>query len=255
MDYLVYLFLNDLIHIEEETRFINGKEEVCLIIPTRTNQIKRTNRGRWLMIFNLAECKPNAKMITHDVQLMYIHHEDIAKHKLSGVHDRTARMGRVYVRDKSPEKKIDRSNKSTDINCFGRIVISDIPTSLIFKNVENDKRYVTHLVFKGYGESNRIYTGFLCIDDIPPHDLFTDLETGKKYIEVVFKKLPILDTYMNTHQLIIAKKDGSEIEIGRFKEWIKDNPTSTPDKNANEEEHTTTITPRPVPKSIDGIKF
>lgn len=252
----MYLFLSHLPYVEEEVRHINGREEVCLIIPTKTNQLKRGRQGNWIMLCRLAELAPNAKMQTHDVQLSYLNEADLQKSLTFGYHKRTAHMGRVYEHDRTPEKKIDRTNRTTDINVYGSIILSDIPKNVIFANAENQKRYVTNLVMRNVSDYSVIYTGTICVDDIPKQDILTDSNTGKKYINVRFIKLHELDTYMNTHQLIIAKADGSEIEIGRFKEWRNENGWRQP----------RTYTPpapdtfRPgnqkqSPDEINGIKF
>ncbi len=258
MDYLAYLFLSHLPHIEEEVRYIDGKEQVCLIIPTETNQIKRGKQGNWLMIMFLTARDANAKMITHDLRLMYLTEEACIRSRKLGYHNRTSHLGRVYVHDRTPSKKIDRTNNFTDIKCDGAIILSDIPKELIFHNAENNKRLVQGVTFKKIDSDDTIYTGSLCIDDIPPADIKTDRDTGKKYVLARFIKLPSLDVYMNTHTLIVAKDDNSMIEIGRFKEWTKVGnkeiaPKVTPSER--DEEHQTTINQRPPIDSIDGIKF
>lgn len=227
---------------------------MCLIIPTTTNQIKRGKQGNWLMMTRLAELPPNARMQTHDLQLSYLTEDELQKSLACGYHDRTAHLGRVYAHDRTPSKKIDRSNKSSDIRCDGVIVLSDIPKRLIFRNAENDKRYVESLTFKAYGDDSVIYTGAICIDDIPSGYILTDPGTGKKYVKTRFKKMKSLDTYMNTHHLVIAGPSGAEIEIGRFKEWSRTDIRPIQDAQ-QKEEHDTTVTPRPTPKSIDGMRF
>lgn len=253
MNYLCYLFLSHLPYVEEEVRFIDGKEQPCLIIPTESNQIKRGKQGKWLMIVQLRACKANAKMITHDVGLMYLKDNCLKSDKASGRYDKTMRMGRVYVHDCSPWKKIDRTNRSTPLICDGMLVLSDIPKELIFTNSDNARKYVSNLTFHSVSDTNTIFTGSVCIDDIPLRYIKTDRQTGKRWVRTKFCKLDKLDTYMNTHKLVIVTDNGGEIEIGRFKEWVKDGvqKIALPD----EQEHLTTVNPRVVPKSIDGIKF
>lgn len=255
MNYLCYMFLSDLPMVLEEYRFIDGKEQPCLIIPTATNQIKKGNRGDWLMIFRLAECPPNPKQQTHDIQLTYLNPDDLQKSMASGRNKRTMRMGRVYEHDRTPSKKLDRTNRNTDTECVGTIILSDIPKKLLHEKKNTGKRYLTGLRFSRYGDTATVYTGFICVDDIPKNYILTDTETGKKYIRAWFRKLERLDTYMNTHHLVIEGAEGTEIEIGRFKEWVKAETSGTPNPPAPQgPEHTTTINPRP-PMSVDGIKF
>ena len=67
------------------------------------------------MMTRLAELPPNARMQTHDLQLTYLTEEELQKSYKYGYHRRTAHLGRVYVHDLTPEKKVDRSNKASDI--------------------------------------------------------------------------------------------------------------------------------------------
>lgn len=254
MTFLAYVFLSHLPLVMEETRVVEGKEQKCLIIPTETNQIKRGKQGNWMMILRLAEKDLNARMQTHDVQLMYLNEDYIKKYRANGIHDRTMRMGRVYVHDRTPSKKLDRTNDASDLLCDGVIILSDIPKDMIFRNDENDKRYVSNLTFKNLQNDNTIHTGFICIDDIPRQMILTDPQTGKKYVNVRFKKLDKLDTYMNTHILVATNKEGSEIEIGRFKEWSKIGGAPSNPSKTEESQHNTTVVPR-IPQSIDGYRF
>lgn len=256
MNFLCYVFLSHLPYVEEETRFIDGKEQRCLIIPTESNQIKRGKQGNWLMILRLAEKDLNPRMQTHDIQLVYLSKKYIDEYRGNGIHDRTMRMGRVYAHDRTPSRKIDRTNRSADIMLEGAFKLSDIPKQMIFRNSENDKRYISGLTIKSLSSLSTVYTGTVCLDDIPSSMIVTNQETGKKYVNIRFKKLDLLDTYMNTHVLVITGADGSEIEIGRFKEWINTDGKQTPPSTATPEEiHNTGVNQRQTPQEIDGIKF
>ena len=161
-------------------------------------------------------------------------------------------MGRVYEHDRTPSKKLDRTNNARDIDIRGDICLSDIPHELIFSNAENAKKYISNLTFKGVYDSNFIYTGSICLSDIPKEDRWQDPNTGKKYVSVRLVKLKTLDTYMNTHTLIIARQDGTEIEIGKFKEWKRDGyiPPQNPQNPIHPSEP-----PKNVPDTLNGIKF
>ena len=206
-----------------------------------------------MSIFRLAELPPNERMQTHDLQLTYLTPEDLQKSYDFGYHRRTAHMGRVYEHDRTPEKKLDRTNNASDVRLDGVIILSDIPKDLIFRNAENAKRYIQGLTIRGISDNGIIYTGSICIDDIPRQDIQTDPNTGKKFISTRFIKLPALDTYFNTHQLIITRPNSDDVvEIGRFKEWRKEGyvPTSAP-------QYPTPPSPpeRNIPDEISGIKF
>lgn len=256
MNYLAYLFLSHLPYVEVENRLINGKEEPCLIIPTKTNQIKKGKQGNWMMMCRLAELPANERMQTHDIQLSYLTEEELQKSYDFGYHKRTAHMGRVYEHDRTPSKKLDRTNNASDVRLDGIIILSDIPKDLIFRNGENAKRYIQGLTIRGTPDNGIIYTGSICVDDIPRQDIQTDPNTGKKFISIRFIKLPILDTYFNTHQLIIARPNSDDIiEIGRFKEWRKEGyvPTSAPQQYPTPPN--TGVNQRNTPSEINGIRF
>lgn len=251
MNYLAYLFLNHLYSVTEEIRFVDGKEQPCLVIPAESNQLKRGKRGNWLMVLRLREKPPNASMKTHRLELVVLNRSEVERMRSLGILDRANDVGHVYAIDNSPEKKIDRTNNATDIVCKGVIVLDDIPTDLIIRNSNSGKRYVNGLRFEPCSNIYIIYTGAICVDDIPKEHIMLDASTGKKYINVTFKRMPALDLYMNTHHLVITCH-GSEIEIGRFKEWVKSGGVA--EDSIPKESHNTTINPRP-PISIDGIRF
>ena len=232
MNYLLYLFVSHLPMVLEEKRLIEGKEETCLILPVKANQIKKGKQGNWMMMCRLAECEPNERMQTHDVQLSYLTEEEVQKSYDFGYHKRTARMGRVYEHDRTPEKKIDRTNHATDIRIDGVIELSDIPKSAIFVNAENAKSYLSNLTLRSLCDDGIIYTGSICITDIPKDDIQTNPNTGKKFINVRLLMMKQFDTYFNTHVLVIARPDGrNDIEIGRFKEWHREGHIPPPQSN------------------------
>ena len=211
-----------------------------------------------MMMCRLAELPPNERMQTHDIQLSYLTPEDLQKSYDFGYHKRTAHMGRVYEHDRTPEKKIDRTNNARDIDLRGDICLSDIPRDLIFTNAENAKKYIANLTFKSVSDDGIIYAGAICVSDIPDKDIWQDKDTGKKYVSVRLIRLKMLDTYMNTHQLIIARQDGSEIEIGRFKEFHRNGYIPNNDKSNtdySDEIHNTSVNQRETPTEIGGFRF
>ena len=253
MDYLAYVFVSKMPLVLERTEIIDGKEEVCLVLPTRQNQLKKGKQGNWYFICRLAECEPNERMQTHEIQLTYVNPEELQKSYDFGYHKRTAHMGRVYEHDRTPSKKLDRTNNATDIRLDGIIVLSDIDKSLIFRNGENNKRYLSNLTFRGLnGNDGRIFTGSICIDDIPHSDIQINSENGKKFINVRLRKMEKLDTYFNTHELVIARDNGVCVQIGLFKEWRKDGyvPTNAPLPSIHPSEPQ-----KNIPESLNGIKF
>lgn len=255
MDFIAHFFWNHMISISQEVRMIDGKEEVCLIVPTKTNQIKRGKHGDWLSTFRMVAEPPNAEMITHTLQLGYLNYDEVKQAKKMHVYDRTQKLGRVREHDRTPSKKIDRTNHASDIMLDGIIVLSDIPKDLIFREGHNRKRYISKLAFRCLnGNDGMIFTGSVCIDDIPRDCIETNLHNGKKFIKARLKKMEHLDTYFNTHELVIARPDSEDvISIGLFKEWRKEGyvptnePLSYPEVPNNNQ--------RDLPSEINGIRF
>ncbi len=250
MNYIAYLSLNRLPYVEEEIRLVNGEEQVCLIIPTKINQLKKGKTGNWLITLRLSEKPPNEELITHTVQLGYLNWDEVDKARQTGYYNQTQRMGRVRVHDRTPSKKVNRVNNASDIECCGTIILSDIPKCLIFRNGENDKRYVKLVKLQSVTDDTIVYLGTICVDDIPRDAIQTESCTGKKFINTFFCKLERLDAYMNTHKLVIVRKEGAEIEIGRFREFRKDGGSGP----ILQQERISTANPQP-PEEINGIRF
>lgn len=221
MDYIAHFFWNELVYTEQEIRTINGKEEVCLIVPTKTNQMKKGSQGNWLSTFRLSAVQPNADMITHEIQLGYLNYDEVGKAKKMGVYNKTQRLGRVREHDRTPSRKIDRHNsRATDLISDGAICLDDIPKEMILHNRHTDRNYLKCTFRRKGRDGTAIFTtGAICLDDIPKECIITNPHTGKRNVRCRFKRSEYMDTYYNTHELVCIMPDGSEIEIGRFREW------------------------------------
>jgi hypothetical protein len=57
------------------------------------------------------------------------------------------------------------------------------------------------------------------LNSILATDIIVDKKTGYRNVPCVFKKLEMSDPFFNTHILCVTQPDGSEIEIGRFREF------------------------------------
>lgn len=223
MDFIAHFFWDKLIYTEEEIRVINGKEEVCLIIPTKTNQLKKGKQGKWLSTFRIIAVPPNEEMITHEVQLGYLNYNEVDKAKKMGAYGRTQLLGRVREHDRTPSKKVNRDNSmATDLIVDGAICLDNIPDELLIRNPDINK-YFFKCTFKRKGnDGTAIFsTGTICIDDIPQQCIVVNPHTGKRNVRCRFKRSEYMDTYYNTHELVCIMQDGSEIEIGRFREWTQ----------------------------------
>ena len=251
---MAVLFLSHLAHVTEEVRFVDGIEQPCLVIPTVTNQIDKGRTGNWMLHFIFKEQPPNPKGYTHIMQLIYKTPKHTAEAKRKGIWKPTMRMGRLYEHLKTKELTIDRTNHATDIRLDGILVLSDIPKRRLRLNKNTGKRLLENLTIKSFNDDRIIYTGAVCVDDIPKDRIKTNPDNGKKYVHVRFKKMERFDAHENTHRLILVSDNGSELEIGLFKEWVKDGRQSTP-PNPENEIHDTGVNQRQTPESIDGHRF
>lgn len=209
--------------MESEVRMVNGKEEVCLIIPTKTNQLKKGKRGNWLSTFRIVAVPPNEEMTTHEIQLGYLNYDEVDKAKKMGVYNTSQRLGRVREHSRDNFKKIDRDNsKATDIVVDGAICIDNIPDELLVHNPQTNKYYLRCTFRRKGNNGTAIFaTGTICIDDIPDECIVANPHTGKRNVRCRYKRSEFMDTYYNTHELVCIMSDGSEIEIGRFREWTQ----------------------------------
>lgn len=236
-----------------ESRIIDGKEQTCLILPVDDNQIIRGKWGNWVMRLHLYEIPPNPDRISHKAGLVWNDRQTAKKWDRDGTMERVLNLGRVRPHIKEQIPKVDKGNNAEDIPLCGEIILSDIPKGLIYKNFQNKMRYVHNMRVKSLRDDGKVWLGSICVDLIPRHLILEYPDSGKKYIRVRFKKLIKLDNYMNTHILVIDTKDGSEIEIGRFREFRKDGEV-VKSEFPPEEIHDTPVNQR-QPESIDGLKF
>lgn len=259
MQYIAHLFLSHLPYVEEEVRIVNGREEKCLILPTKTNQLKKGKRGNWIMVLRLNEEPPNEELTTHTLQLGYLNYDEVDKAKKMGVYKNSQRLGRVREHDRTPSKKVNRDNsKAIDLISDGAICLDNIPDELLVRNPQNKKYYLKCTFRRKGNDGTAIFsTGAVCIDDIPHECIITNPRTGKRNVRCRFKRSKFMDTYYNTHELVCVMSDGSEIEIGRFREWTK--ATNTQKRIAqfqskeNPPSQTTTVPMPETPKRNDNI--
>ena len=251
-------------YVETEVRYIEGQEQVCLIIPTKKNQLKKGKRGNWIMTMRLHEEPPNEDLITHTLQLGYLNYDEVDKARKMGYYNQSQRIGRVreYGSDPSNKKNYDNSN-AVEIISDGAICLDNIPNELLTRNSQNNKYYLKCTFKRKGNDGTAIFaTGVICVDDIPPECIVTNPRTGKRNVRCRFKKSERMDTYYNTHELVCIMQDGSEIEIGRFREWVQAAKTQAriaqfqADENPQSPEAKTTETNKSNDNLvIDGLKL
>lgn len=175
------------------------------------------------MTMRMSEVPPNEDLITHDLQLGYINYEEVDKAKKMGHYKQSQRIGRVREHDRTPSKKVNRDNsKAIDLISDGAICLDNIPDEMLLRNPNTGKCYIKCTFRRKGKDGTAIFsTGAICIDDIPQECIITNPRTGKRNVKCRFKRSEYMDTYYNTHELVCVMSDGSEIEIGRFREWAQ----------------------------------
>lgn len=254
MIYFAFFNIGRLQDVTEEVRFVHGKEQVCLVIPTDTNQMYKGRNGEWNMQLCLYDKYANDKGRSHIIQLQFRNMEDMRKAQAEGWWKRLNHLGNVYPEIKAP--KVDRENRAKKIEFHGYLSLSDIPQHLITTHSISKKKYLTNVTITDPTDPNTIYSGSICLSEILVQFRYRSSETGKYYAKIVFKTSDKLDYSMNTHVIYATDKNGTMIEIGRLKEWRKDIPVPVDNKESPQPSppNSAENTPR-TPKSIDGMKF
>lgn len=254
MRYFAFFNIGRLHGVTEELRFVQGKEQVCLVIPTQTNQMYKGRNGEWNMQLNLFDGLSNDKGRSHILQLQFRNMDEMRKAKAEGWQPIVNNLGNVYPEVKAP--KVDRTNHCANIELHGYLSLSDIPQRLVTEHRATKKKYLKNVQVADPTDPNIIYTGAICLTDVLQQFRLKSPETGKLYVKVIFKTSDKLDYGMNTHVIYATDGKGTKIEIGRLKEWRKDQPVLV-EKKDNPQTMPNPVAqnnPRP-PRSIDGMKF
>lgn len=222
-------------------------------MPVDDNQFRKGKRGEYYLSLMMQEAPPNPKGHSHTLAMRWKDNDSLDKAYKTGIYRYTRRMGVVRPYEKEKVKEVRDQNYVEDIEFVGEIVLSDIPKKQFWRHRLSKKWFIPYLKFKSKYDDAKIWTGSICISEIPENHILEYPDSGKKYVKVRFKKMDKLDIYMNTHTLIIDAKDGSEIEIGRFREWKKQGEV-VKNEMPPQEIHDTPVNQR-TPESIDGLRF
>lgn len=154
---------------------------------------------------------------------------------------------------------IDRTNNGVDILAKGAIGLDSIKADMITVNPSNGLKFVKCIFRTKTTDGTPIFCGgSVRLSDINESDIVINPRTGRRNVPCVMRKLPKMDMFYNTHELVILKPDGSEIQIGLFKEFknateiqkrvVSHLPPSEPQEQEKEPS-------KDIPDSIDGFKF
>lgn len=254
MNFNAFFFIERLYGVTEELRYVDGQEQVCLVIPTVPNQIYKGRTGGWYMQLFIHSTEMNEKGRSHFLRLQFRDMDGVRKAKREGWFNQVNNLGNVYPNIVLP--KIDWTNRSQKIELHGYLNLSDIPAQLIRTERANNKKYLQNVKIMDPSDANIIYVGSICLTDIMPKFRYRDSNSGKYFTKVIFKTSDRLDYGMNTHLIYATDNNGSMIEIGRLREWRKDQPVPVEKReNPQAPPNPTAQNNQRPPRSIDGMKF
>lgn len=211
-DYFGTFFISKLPFCFEKLEMVNGVEKTCLVIPYDEAQMGRTRNGSVFLKLKLNQLDPNAQLRSHKIRLGYRDYNEVNKAKQLGYYDTANNLGYLYVRADGDGKdaKVDYTNNMTQIFCDGK----------------------------------------LFLDSIQREDIKVDPMTGRKYIDFSFRKTPKLDSFGNSHEVIVRTEYG-EHQIGLAKELRdKDGWFSQPSENTQQPNEN-----KQTPSEYDGYKW
>lgn len=216
MDFFGRVTLSSLPFVTERREVVNGKEQVCLLIPTEEAQLKRSKRGEYGFNFRLKEVGPNPLMHSHRMSLVYRTKDDAYKSQKENTFNEAADIGFMRPLDERTYKKKDRTNNMTSI----------------------------------------LATGVICLSDITPDDIETDPRTGKKYLRTTFKKMQLLDDFNNSHELVVSRPDGDiPIGLYREWPGASEQLSRIGAMQPKQVQKTDSPPPKEIPTKIDGLVF
>lgn len=254
MNYNAFFFIGQLYGVTEELRFVNGKEQICLVIPTDTNEIYRGKHGGWYMHLSFREIPVTSKGQTHKIALQFKDKESVERAQRQGWRRRVEELGRIYPHIDKP--KVDRTNTCPDIELQGYLSLNDIPQNIISYSRKWKKKYIWNIRIEDFSDPSLVYVGSLCLTEILPRFRYQNPESGKYYTKILVTKLERLDINMNTHGIYAVDQTGAKVEIGRLVAMRNGQPVCPLKyrEDENKSNNANGQNPRP-PKSIDGIKF
>lgn len=177
-DYFGTLYLSRLPFCREKLEMINGVEKPCLVIPCDESQMVRTKYGGWCLKLKINEVDPNPQMRTNNIRLGYRNEYEVEKAKKLGYYKTSDAIGHLFLSEYGNEdRRNDYTNNMTPILC----------------------------------------NGLLFLDSIQDEDIKTDQNTGRKYVNFSFRKSKVLDSFGNSHEVVVGGID-SEHQIGVAKE-------------------------------------
>lgn len=191
MDFYGFMNLTRLPFTFEERLYYDGRERNCLCIPLDNGVMRRSRHGEWEVMFNAFEDRVGKDGHTHRLKLRFSSEAKRNDARRGGWATKREWYGRLVPELMTMEERIeaarkrgrkDRTNRMTPIVCTGQI----------------------------------------CLDDIRPEDIETNAKTGKRYVRCTFRRTKEIGDYEQSHQIVVSKGDGSEHEVGWFRQLVKE---------------------------------
>jgi NDP-sugar pyrophosphorylase family protein len=220
MRYKFLLNISSLPFAFEETCFVQGQNEPCIVIPLKFSGAITTQNGKAYIAFNVFEREDVPHGATHAAEVRitdekvrnyaYAHKQNIDRNGYLFPFVQFSGKARPYM-----EK---RENPGTDIFLKGTINKTAIEQSGV-KMVGTAKSI--QCAIKTIDESGtQIYCiGYIMTARVADEYCETSRFDGCKRAQVKLIKRKIVDMYGYTHGMYVMKGDGRWIEIGRFQEY------------------------------------
>lgn len=261
-DFFLWIRLSRLPHSYVKREVVEGMEQNVLCLPIKESQLFMDKSGD-ICVKGIMEELPQVDSggATHRFKLMYRNAAESKKARIAGYEHATKFLGTAIPWKQDMERTHQFPNdKATDISIRGAICLDDITDEDMVVKTTTAQKFVP-CTFKSVGPKGTpiLLVGMIDMDSIVDNDIVLNPRTGKRNIPCTIKKMEETDFNRNTHILVVTKKDGSEIEIGRFREYKEATKTQARIAAIQEElapqEHEQTEEQPIKPLQIDGYNF
>jgi hypothetical protein len=219
MDYFAILRYSAIPGAFIERRIVDGVEQDCVVIPTISGQLKLTSKGYTGML-RLCETKSPDLKKSHDIKAIYD-----KQNKELNVNNKGKVVGYARPSKVSLVENINNENSdATDITFQGALCLDNIPESEIVNH--NTKTITARLQRKDSEGTEFVCIGTVNLGTIWNTDIVVNPITGRRNLPCIIKKMKSMDVQKNTHVMTLLKRNGGEVEIGRFRELRKDPNTN-----------------------------
>lgn len=212
--YDLRIYLGRLPNSSIEKRVINGQEQECMVIPCKDSQLTRTRKGYYCLRLRALDASLQAKA-SHSLSLTFRSKEENDLYRIKTHGDSRCICG--IMTPVLAQSVAKNKPTITEVMARGYVCIQSLSNDVY--RLEGAHTSV-NCAFKSVGNNGNsiVCRGQIRLSDIDQSDFVINKSTGKANLPCVFKNLPTMDNNSNTHALYVVKPDGTEYEIGRFRE-------------------------------------